>query len=885
MLGRKSEILREAASITLALDKGKYKRVVRFRCDTPMPVVDGEPAVAKGVLGIVDCSHASAADFEEDHAIKAMRKVDGLITTFFAHLWARGGQPLAPDLCLKEHILKNVRALAADGASEERRALARAAKLIFRNRKLLIRDPAHAIRIAVKNSLHADACFDEVWSEIFDKRHALAPDIMHSDKWRDLLTNVQKDTSVTAVAVPGVGDQQPLALVFKCLAFAKQRFDSSAGPVAKMALMLVPIAVLLAYIDSDMRHAKDKRDRALALLKRLNAKFCLSLGLSADWGITTQAFLRLFDQADHDISESVAHIEALIDTLTTLFINGRIFMRASAGSAAAGATDIPGLGDALKEVGVRPHFVTHYVERQLAKRFVIYCGGRPVMPWRPVEGPVVVELSQRLQNSATLAVQRLRAGFPSTDVRAHMSIFDCKRSVPFMSRPTGDPGKKKVLEHVRLLATEYGLDAGVTQAILEYRDVAGTVLGLIRRGKPLAAASNACVWSFVVSPGFICEGRVAPLRFLPKLARWYISIEDGECSVERDLAVVRAVSDTTRTDDVGIIDDTVVGRFGAPASRSEVEDPATGGLTNTSRAWARYWRTCHGARLGCVSNKSIASALAALKKKPTWQKFRKGILAAAAGAVSTEKQIGAASAATATCFGVPVGPLRRTETSVTGTPECDYWTKKCANFAKVTENKKTQGNFLLRYKFQINRGAARPRKLQGVTRVCWLEPPAEDCPQAAFLGTERGANKCRHAELVITDEVNKLSDGQTLSANKQLVVDLIYIIALGKPVVTANAWRMAGGRPNDVAASDILRHVALATGERQPVCNFSYTRNFRYWHTDVVGALTKIAKLPRSRWRVVESATGCGTLSQLVEQLLEKRLVENTLGKKWCAAR
>ena len=109
---------------------------------------------------------------------------------------------------------------------------------------------------------------------------------------------------------------------------------------------------------------------------------------------------------------------------------------------------------------MRPHFVTHYVEKQLTKRFVFYCGGRLVMPWRPVEGPVVVELSERLQNSATLAVQRLRAEFPSTDVRAHMSIFDCKRSVPFMSRPTGDPGKKKVLEHVRLLATEYGLDEG-----------------------------------------------------------------------------------------------------------------------------------------------------------------------------------------------------------------------------------------------------------------------------------------------------------------------------------------------------------------------------------------------------------------------------------------
>ena len=125
------------------------------------------------------------------------------------------------------------------------------------------------------------------------------------------------------------------------------------------------------------------------------------------------------------------------------------------------------------------------------------------------------------------------------------------------------------------METDYGLDEeGVIQAVLEYRDVAGTVLGLIERGKPLATASNACVWSFVVSPGFICEGRVAPLRFLPKLARWYISIEDGECSVERDLAVVRDVSDTTRTDDLGIIADTVVGRSGAPCVEERSGGPS-----------------------------------------------------------------------------------------------------------------------------------------------------------------------------------------------------------------------------------------------------------------------------------------------------------------------
>ena len=70
--------------------------------------------------------------------------------------------------------------------------------------------------------------------------------------------------------------------------FAKQRFDSTAEPVAKMALMRLPIAVLLAYIGSDVRHPKDKRDRAVALLEKFTTKFCLALGLSADWGVVTR---------------------------------------------------------------------------------------------------------------------------------------------------------------------------------------------------------------------------------------------------------------------------------------------------------------------------------------------------------------------------------------------------------------------------------------------------------------------------------------------------------------------------------------------------------------------------------------------------------------------
>ena len=58
--------------------------------------------------------------------------------------------------------------------------------------------------------------------------------------------------SVRALAMPGVpGVPQPLAGVLKNEAFANIRFDSTAEPVAKMALMSLPVATFLAYVASD----------------------------------------------------------------------------------------------------------------------------------------------------------------------------------------------------------------------------------------------------------------------------------------------------------------------------------------------------------------------------------------------------------------------------------------------------------------------------------------------------------------------------------------------------------------------------------------------------------------------------------------------------------
>ena len=145
----------------------------------------------------------------------------------------------------------------------------------------MIRDPAHSIRITSK-SLHNDDLFGEVWHKLFDGRHALVPDLMNSKKWHNLLVAIQED-NIATVAIPR--ELKLLASVIRNVAFAKQRFDSTAEPVAKIALMLLPVATLLAYIASDRRHDREQRERATALLRKLESRFCVAIGVSADWGI------------------------------------------------------------------------------------------------------------------------------------------------------------------------------------------------------------------------------------------------------------------------------------------------------------------------------------------------------------------------------------------------------------------------------------------------------------------------------------------------------------------------------------------------------------------------------------------------------------------------
>ena len=180
------KVLREATSISLALDECKYRKVLRYRCDLPSRMSSGPGSLWRhvgvggfshsGVLGIINCKKSSASAFEEDHGLIAVRQPDTFLEKFCTPLGRirgrRGVQPLACDYDLKAHIKKSVFCVAADGGAKERRAVFVAARDIFTNCLLVIRDPAHALRKAM-SALHSDDVFGKVWHDLFDSRHDL----------------------------------------------------------------------------------------------------------------------------------------------------------------------------------------------------------------------------------------------------------------------------------------------------------------------------------------------------------------------------------------------------------------------------------------------------------------------------------------------------------------------------------------------------------------------------------------------------------------------------------------------------------------------------------------------------------------------------------------
>jgi len=120
---RHKEAIRKAAFVSLALDEAQGRKLVHFRCDYHEP-----PWYYQGTLGVFTVGATTMEEGEQDHALKALSRLDEFITKFCTPLRKRS-LGTECDQGLKDHILKSVVSLSADGGPAERRALYLAGEL------------------------------------------------------------------------------------------------------------------------------------------------------------------------------------------------------------------------------------------------------------------------------------------------------------------------------------------------------------------------------------------------------------------------------------------------------------------------------------------------------------------------------------------------------------------------------------------------------------------------------------------------------------------------------------------------------------------------------------------------------------------------------------
>lgn len=114
---RHRRILGKAKFCTLALDEAQGRKLVHFRCD-----YHKAPWHYQGTLGIFKMGAQTVEEGEGDHAKKAVKRLDEFITKFSTPL-RKASLGTTCDNEFREHFLKIVTTISADGGAAERRAI------------------------------------------------------------------------------------------------------------------------------------------------------------------------------------------------------------------------------------------------------------------------------------------------------------------------------------------------------------------------------------------------------------------------------------------------------------------------------------------------------------------------------------------------------------------------------------------------------------------------------------------------------------------------------------------------------------------------------------------------------------------------------------------
>ena len=910
--------LRESTSITVAWDESDGRKIFRARCDTPShpyrhdcvlgvltkrfgefqrvaeEVSEDHAALThkylesfhkrfftpnagvghfhskkrKGLTGKVCHQPAATGPVSQPAAVDRSRQaarpsessqpaaaIDGSRPPAAARARKRQRPPVPIELDEEAHqsYRKKVRVLASDGGAAERRALFYSgAGDYFPNAGMAIKDMTHTIRIATAKPLQLVGVYEEVYQEILNKKHALIPDISNSNKWQNILQGVQREVLRSpSLKLPGC-----LEVVLSHLRFAKQRMDSTADPLAKVCLMLMPIALLLASISSDERVTPEQRARASRILSMMQPKFLHAMGVSADWGIISIGLLRLFDAGDHDISNSADEFDDFEEVVKCVFVDGGVFRRTTEASACG-------------DVGSRSEFITSRVRRQTQKRSVFRCGHTHNLVWGPLGECDLKELSVSTRVAARVMLDRLRAD--ATGLRRDFACFSLKR----MSVALGLDADRGAIMHgnlllaIRSLGRAFVLDKRILE--LEYTDALPVILKHWKdtstpdaKNNSGQSFSNLSVWCKMLDSSFVKKefsSRRGAFVVLPVLLRIWVAILDGESMVERDFAHVRDFVRQCKTANGSLIDDMVVLKLSGPQDTSELcHRSASGDLVATPFLirCVEKWRLFYGSRHGCSGWKKRRDdqtggtvKRVAVKSISTFAGVKRGVLRAARSVAAAARN---GSTGSMTPYGVSArflrAPLGETK------ERTSVWNDKLKRFSELTKTKKI-ANLAFRFgrsqwpKWKERSGCLALTPHPVMHRLVFLPSytsaasGADSIESLTKMGyqVQDGLGCCERAQLVIIDALERFHDP---CPDAGWLVHLTYIVGRGITVTTASCCASVGGNVRRLARSDLIEHRPASEVDT----TFTIGADFKRRHPQVVEALKDCADYANSKWRV-----------------------------------
>ena len=177
----------------------------------------------------------------------------------------------------------------------------------------------------------------------------------------------------------------------------------------------------------------------------------------------------------------------------------------------------------------------------------------------------------------------------------------------------------------------------------------------------------------------------------------------------------------------------------------------------------------------------------------------------------------------------------------------------------------------------LRRAGAKEPTIAGAESIAFLDVVA-NTPRRGLTLYE-GVHAARAADLIIIPSVQKLFT----SVSVEWAVHLLYITALGKPVLCIKAWHTAEYRRADVAPSTIVHHKGMMTSQYHIVLPDS----FRNAAPAVSVAFKYIEESTGSKWkihasigRLGDSAVVIDTIAKMLSWLRGVRRLRNHRGAK-----